>query len=127
MPDRRSDDRVQIGLNCVLYIDQTTEMNAVVKDISEIGVAFEIPFSDVVYEMMQNKRDITFAFLDDFMFFDASVSAVCQAKATIVRITKSEDVILIGCKLNPSKQIRSYVEKKKVNKFLAEIDAGKGS
>ena len=127
MTDRRRDDRVQIGLECMLYIEGLDEMEATVKDISEIGIAFEINFNEVLYDDLKNKKKLQFAYLDEFEFLQTHIEVVLQATCEIVRVSEESGKIVIGCTLNADKDIRHYVTQRKVKKFVDSMYEFKGS
>lgn len=125
MTDRRRDDRVQLGLECSLYIEGLDEMEAVVKDISEIGIAFEIEFNETIYEKLRDKKKLQFAYLDDFMIINTHTEVILQAMCEIVRVSREDEKIVLGCKMNADKNIRTYVTQRKVKKFIDQLYAVK--
>lgn len=121
MADRRRDDRVQIGLECLLYVEGLDEIEAVVKDISEIGIAFEIPFSNELDKLLESKKEMQFAYLDDFIFLDSHIEIILQAACKVVRVSKDGEKLIVGCELKADEDIRHYVTQRKVKKFIDNI------
>ena len=106
--DRRMDDRVRIEQECNVYIEGT-EINCTLKDISEIGVAFELPFQKDTYNKLQSITG------EDKL-------TIINDSCTVARIVKKGDKIILGCRLNPNNQIKKYVKEKKVSVFLEQIN-----
>lgn len=127
MTERRRDDRVQIGLECMLYVDSLGEVEAIVKDISEIGIAFEINFNEEMFNNLQKCKELKCAYVDEFEFLQTHIEVVLQATCEIVRVSEESGKIVIGCTLNADKDIRHYVTQRKVKKFVDSMHEFKGS
>ena len=122
MRDRRKDDRVQIGKEGILYIQEMDELLCIVKDISEVGIAFEVNYTDNLYNQLKEIKEIKFSYLDEFLFLGTPQSVIINAKCDVVRIVKKKETILIGCKMNSNNEIRHYVTQKKVTEFMKSIE-----
>lgn len=119
--DRRMDDRVRIEQECNIYMEGT-ELNCTLRDISEIGVAFEIPFHNDTYSKLQSITDLEFSYLDEFTYLGEDKLTIINDSCTIARIVKKGDKIILGCRLNPNNQVKKYVKEKKVSVFLEQIN-----
>lgn len=118
MVDRRQDDRVQVGKECNLYIKDIGEITVTVKDISEIGIAFIMPYDETLHEKLKNIRELHFSYLDEFIFLGTEQSSIITASCNVVRVVKEDNSLLLGCTLASDKDIRQYVTRKKVSKFM---------
>lgn len=122
MRDRRQDDRVQIGKECMLYIKGKDEIPCIVKDISEVGIAFEMEYSETLYKQLKEIKEIKFSYLDEFIFIGTEQTTIITAVCNIVRVVKKKEKILIGCKLNANSEIRHYVTQMKVAAFMQTLE-----
>lgn len=125
MRDRRQDDRVQIGKECMLYIKGKDEIPCIVKDISEVGIAFEMEYSETLYKQLKEIKEIKFSYLDEFIFIGTEQTTIITAVCNIVRVVKKKEKLLIGCKMNSNSNIKHYVVQKKVNAFMESINSHK--
>lgn len=122
MRDRRMDDRVQLDKECLLYLKEIGELACVVKDISEVGIAFEVDYTDSLYKQLKEIKEIRFSYLDEFIFLGTEQSVIINANCDVVRVVKKKEKILIGCKLNANSEIRHYVTQMKVAAFMQTLE-----
>lgn len=127
MRDRRLDDRVNLeNLDCVLYVTGFNEIAAKVKDISEVGIAFEIAYDEKIFQIMQNIKKLSFSFLDTYVFLDTEIEQILQGICEIARVVKKKDTIIVGCKLNADSELKHYITQKKVINFMDLIHRATG-
>ena len=119
MTERRIDDRVKINKECNIYLKKAGEIACLVKDISEVGIAFEIPSTDetLINEIKKAKK-IKFSYLDEFTYLSSTEFCVVTGIAHYVRVVEHKDNIVVGCTIEHDSKIKKYVSRKKVSTFM---------
>lgn len=119
--DRRRDDRVCVQCDCTIYVQGFDETCCIVKDISEVGIAFEMNYDEQLYESITKGMKISFSYLDTFCYIDEDRSYAIIGKCHVTRKTKNDKTMIVGCDLVVDNYIRKYVTCRKVAVFISEM------
>lgn len=112
--ERRVYSRLESGMQCLVYKDNK-EMNGVVDNISESGIAVLIDSDDLKCEI--NKGDkLNVTGLD--------ADTVIQFHTEVVRLAQKEKFMLVGAKIVNRTEIEPYVNKKRVEMYMKSIYSG---
>ena len=121
--DRRFYQRIKINRECVLiYRDYNKnisfEINAIVKDICEEGIGFQIIDKDDKIKFININDEIHFSFIDTYNYYNTTEkNEIVTGKAKIVRIENNPDMIF-GCVLIPNDNLNNYIKERKISNYL---------
>lgn len=117
--DRRWYKRVDVGIPCVLYINQQ-EYSGVIMNICEDGIAIEFgeDFDDKALDAaVKNTESVKFVGFDTFAPFGVIQTSYINGSAKIVR--HDDGTKVVGCEIvSPSEALTNYILDKKTALFL---------
>lgn len=119
--DRRRDDRVRIRRECTIYLDGRDEIQCIVRDISEVGIAFEIDYDEQLYESIVEGVKIAFTYLDKFRYLADDKSYIITKECKVARKTKTDKTMIIGCNLVTDASLKEYITCRKVAAFVNKM------
>lgn len=119
--DRRRDDRVNVQQECTIYVDGRDEIQCIVKDISEVGIAFEIDYDEQLYESIAEGMKISFTYLDKFRYLADDKSYIITKQCEVARKTKTDKTMIIGCNLVTDAYLKEYITCRKVAAFVNKM------
>ena len=113
--ERRIYSRLESGMQCLIYKDNK-EMNGIVDNVSESGVAILIRPEDIKCEIDIGDR-VNITGLDADM--------VIQFHTEVVRFAEKDGYRLIGAKIVNRTEIEPYINKKRVEMYIKSIYSGR--
>lgn len=119
--DRRRDDRVCVERDCVIYIQGFDEICCVVKDISEVGIAFEMEYDEQLYESIVKGMKVSFSYSDKFRYISEDRSYTIIGKCHVTRKAKNDKTMIVGCDLVADNYINEYITCRKVAVFVSRM------
>ena len=121
LADRRRDDRIHIHIECSLYPEGLGEVPATVKDVSEVGIAFELDFEESLYNKIKRGMYISFSYMDEFTYMREKKEYILNYDCTVARKCRQGEKFLIGCVVPADATFKEYVTCRKVAKFLETL------
>lgn len=121
MPDRRRDDRIAINQECSLYPQGLGEICCTIRDISEVGIAFELAYDEPLYEAIKMGTTITFSYLDEFTYMNENKVYIITRECQVVRKVKSDKTVVVGCTLTADEELKKYITCRKVSSFVEAL------
>lgn len=113
--ERRVYSRLESGMQCLVYKDNK-EMNGIVDNISESGIAVLIKPADIKCEInVGDKLNVT----------GLDADTVIQFHTVVVRMADAGENRLIGAKIVNRTEIEPYINKKRVEMYIKSIYADK--
>ena len=110
--ERRSYSRVDLEIACLIYLDNT-EMNGMIVNVSECGIALMLRIDDV-------KRRIDVG--DRILVTGVDEEVVCQFEADVIRTETNDGKMLLGARISNRRQVEEFVSNKKVKAYLALLN-----
>ena len=114
--DKRSYKRIEIRKPAVVYSEDGYEAECNIKDISECGLAFEMPLNETNKKEFIVGDSIIIQFVDSFMFGREIEKALIHKKCLVCHITESEQSLTIGCYLEDH-EFAHYVMHREVSEI----------
>ena len=120
MYNRRLYERIDINVECVLYLKdgEVMEINGLLRDISENGIGLFLEGPEEVFDVLKEKMNLKFQFQDEFMIFKEICSHIVNGQAEIVRLQRTEDGMIVGCRLLQPEKVEAYVRERKMASYL---------
>lgn len=120
--DSRFYERVNRDINCVLYLEDNTEVEGIVKNISESGFYIELDYSDTLFNYLESGMILKVQGADDLNYIDIVKLEVFNEIFKITRVERKEDRLGVGCKVSERDiSYSDYVTDIKVVEFLSNM------
>ena len=131
LKSNREYERVGVDKKCVLFFDDgQTEVNGILKNISENGVAFICEDTEELRSLLSDNVVFSFWTFDKYEYFDVQKNDLIIGIGRIIRFDDADvdNKKILGCKLvSPDRTLLDYVSRKKVSVFLKTRDLTYGS
>ena len=112
--DKRSYPRISVSVPAILHESRHNhEINCKVKNISEYGVAFEIPLDERFREDLGKGEPVHFQFIDTYKYGRSSETELLSANCIIRYIRVGEEFMTIGAYVAED-EFRQYALRREV-------------
>lgn len=126
MKSNREYERVGVDRECVLFFNNgQTEVNGILKDISENGVAFICEDTEELRTLLSDNIVFSFWTLDNYEYFDIHKNDSIIGVGRIIRFDDADvdNKKILGCKLiSPDRNLLDYISRKKVSVYMKTHD-----
>lgn len=110
--ERRTYKRVDIGIQCLIYVDGT-ETGGVIADICEDGLGITLTTQDIMHK---------FTVGEEIMVTGLDEEDVTQFIAKTVRIVPTSEKTIVGARIINTREVEPYIQKKKVQDFIRNLE-----
>ena len=126
--ERRLHQRIFSQLQANFYVESDNndpnEFGGIIENFSENGIKIVISEPDdfkVVNEIVVGDK-VTFQAVDEYELYGKTHMDIFKGHASIVRIEKNEEGIVLGCEVNSaSRDFEKYVSNKRISLYLSTM------
>ena len=123
--DRRSDTRMILRLEIMLFDENGNEYCGQTADISENGFCFVLSEDTLPENPFAVGDLLTFQFLDYFQLYGTLEQSIIQGTASVVHAQRSDTGWKVGC-YSGSCSLQQYVAQRKVAVFVNQLSLTRG-